>query len=69
MKKLSTDQITYIKDLIRNDCTLTLRELKAEIYDHYNLSVSLTTISNYINGFNFSLKRVDRIAERAECQN
>jgi len=49
--------------MINENCSLTLRELKFKINEEYQINVSQTTISKYIKGFHFSVKRLHLIAQ------
>jgi transposase len=58
-KKLNMKQTMFIKNLIDEDCTITLNGIKAEILAKENISISLTAISNYISNFHYSFKRIN----------
>ena len=47
-KKLSPDQIMFLKSLLVEDCTLTLKVLKAKIFSNFSISICEATISKYI---------------------
>lgn len=61
-KKLNTDQINFIRTELDNNCSLTLNELKSKILETYNITVSLPTISRYIQSFHYSIKRIQVMA-------
>lgn len=61
-KKLSADMILFLKSLLVEDCTLTLKTLKERLFLEFSISVCATTISNYIESFNFSIKRLSKVS-------
>lgn len=61
-KKLSGDHINFLKELLINDCTQTLKILKEKILIKFGISVCEATISNYIDAFNFSIKRLSKVS-------
>lgn len=63
-KSISIENSTFIKQLIEEDCGITLSCIKQKLFEKFNINVSISTISKYINEFNFSFKRVSLIPER-----
>lgn len=61
-KKFNEDEINFIKNLLYNDCTLSLKKIKEAIFDKFNITVSLPTIHKCIDNFGYSFKRVSRVA-------
>jgi len=64
-KKLTDSQVAFLKQCINENCSLTLKELRMKILDEFAISISEPTISKYIQGFNFSMKRLNLIAQAA----
>ena len=67
IRKLNEIEIAFIKNLLEEDCTLSLNKIKDAIFEKFNLSVSKPTINKYIDNFGFSFKRVSRVAARSVC--
>jgi transposase len=61
-KLLNPDQIESIKNMLMEDCTLTLGELSNKIRELYQIVVSKQTIGRYISAFHFSVKRIQPIS-------
>jgi len=59
--------LDHIQLKIDDDCTLSLRNLQAEISDTFNVDVSPSTIDRAIDGFKYSLKRIQNIAIAADA--
>ena len=53
---MQEEHITYLKDLLAEDCTLTLKHI-VQKFEENGLIVSQTTVNNAIAGFNYSFKR------------
>ena len=68
-KKLQDSEINIIKSWLEENCTLTLKEIKNKIFIEKNISVSLRTISRYIDSFNYSFKRINKISEHSITEN
>lgn len=64
-KKLSDDQILFIKDLLIEDCSLTLKAIKQSILSEFSISICEATISKYVKSFNYSIKRISKIPKAA----
>jgi len=64
-KKLSPEQILFIKELLIEDCSLTLKIIKQRILQKYSISICEATVSNYVDSFNFSIKRISKISTAA----
>ena len=47
-----------IRDMVDDDCSLTLKELQVLIEDMFGVQISKSTIANYIVGWRYSLKRI-----------
>jgi len=62
--KLTNEQKETMLSWVNENCTVTLSALKAKIQDIFNITVSTSTISRYIEKFHYSLKRVTIIPER-----
>ena len=56
--KLNDDQKHQIESWVKEDCTLTLKEMKKRVDDDFGVKVSESTISRILLGFHFSIKRV-----------
>ena len=63
-KKLNEEEIIYIKQMIDEDCTFTLRNLQSLIIQKFDKPVLIVSISNAIKGFSYSFKRISLIPER-----
>ena len=55
--RLQEEHFTYLKDLLAEDCTLTLKHI-VQKFEENGLIVSQTTVNNAIAGFNYSFKRL-----------
>lgn len=64
-KKLNPDHITWLKQELDNDCSQTLKTLQTKIKEAFQLSISTTSIATYISSFNYTLKRVQNITQKA----
>lgn len=62
-KKLDISNIEYIKSLIDEDCSITLRNIQSKLHHEKNIHVSLSTINRSILGFYYSVKRTSLIPE------
>lgn len=61
IKRLNNEYTNFIKEKIDNDCSITLKTLKENLFTEKNIVVSLTTINNAITDFNYSFKRCQLI--------
>ena len=66
-KKLSTEHTEFILNIIDEDCSVTLNQLKKMIKDQFDLNVSIPLISKVIGDFSYSFKRVGLVPERRNC--
>ncbi len=57
-KLIGEDHKVFIKEAINNDCGITIRSWKEMLLSKFNINVFLSTISKYIEAFNFSFKKV-----------
>ena len=57
-KLIGDDHKVFIKEIINNDCGITIRSLKEMLLSKFNIKVSFSTTSRYIKAFNFSFKKV-----------
>jgi hypothetical protein len=55
--RLQEEHLTFIKDLLAEDCTLTIKDIVLK-FEENGFFVSATTVTNAIVGFNYSLKRL-----------
>ena len=60
--KMNAVQIDFIKNLLEDNCTVSLKAIKEAIHAKFNISVSITTVHKYVDNFGFSFKRVSRVA-------
>ena len=58
--------LDHIQERIDNDCFQSLQDLKLVIRNVFNVQVCTSTIFNAIEGFKYSLKRVQCIAVAAD---
>ncbi|KII69998.1 hypothetical protein RF11_02307 [Thelohanellus kitauei] len=63
-KKLTQEQNDYILDLVDEDCSITLKELKIKLHERFGIQVCITTISKSLGDFLYSFKRVHMIPKR-----
>lgn len=68
-KKLSPEKINFIKNLLIEDCGLTLKEMKSKVLENFGISVCEATISKYVDSFNFSIKRMTKISNASITEN
>jgi len=61
--KLLNEHITFIKESLDEDCTISLKKLQELLMEIFNLKVSLPTIQKQISRFHYSFKRVSKVAE------
>ena len=52
---------SYVEELLREDCTRTLRFLKAAIQERFSVNLAVSTIFKNMGFINFSLKQVSAI--------
>ena len=64
-KKLSPNKVQFIKSLLEEDCTLSLKCIKENVFKEYAISVCEATLSKYVEGFNFTLKRLTKVSRSA----
>lgn len=57
-RKLSNEAITYMKELIANNCSISLKEIKNKLISKFNIRVCLSTIHNNLTNFLYTFKRV-----------
>lgn len=57
-KKISDDVGCEIRSWIDQDCAISLKEIKARCMLTFNLNVSIATLHRYVQGFNYSFKRI-----------
>lgn len=63
-KKISEDERIIIRDLIEEDCSVTLKKIQEKVFDVASKTVSVSLIHREITNFEFSFKRVQLIPER-----
>jgi len=59
--KISEEGRTLIENLIGNDVSVTLLDLKKKLLEQLNLHVLVTSINKVITTLNFTFKRVQLI--------
>jgi len=64
-KKLSPDQIMFLKSILVEDCTLILKVLKEKIFSNFSMCICEATISKYIESFNYTIKRMSKVSRSA----
>ena len=60
-KSIQNECKDYIKDLIAEDCSITLRKIKGRILEDKGTNISLASIHRSISDFEFTFKKVDII--------
>lgn len=60
-----TYDITCLENWLKEDCTLTNKELQELLHTHNEIDVSETTISRAVRGLHFTLKRVTERVDAA----
>ena len=63
-KKLNLEHQEFIKSLIDDDCSITLKKITEKIHQTFLISVSQKTIDRCLSEFSYSLKRTSLIPER-----
>jgi hypothetical protein len=66
-KKLLGSHVNWIKSLIDNDCSISLRRICELFFETFGFSVGKSTIDRVIGSFHYSFKRVSLILERRNC--
>ena len=61
-RKMNSLQVDFIKNLLDENCTLTLKQIKESINAEFKINVSVGTIHKYVGNFGYSFKRVARVA-------
>lgn len=56
-KKINEVETERIQEWIDEDCSITLARIKERLFEEFNLTVSVQTISKCISNFNYSFKR------------
>jgi transposase len=64
VKKHNHEQLDTLKSWIDENCTITQNKLVEKVKEVFKIQCSHTTINNYIDGFNYSLKKISLIPER-----
>ena len=59
----------HLKDLLKEDCTLTLKQLQASIIGKFGVKLALSTIFSNLGAINFSLKRISHIPVQQNMPN
>lgn len=62
---LTESEITFLRECIDDDCTVTLEELRERVFSIYDKIICTATISKYIKNFNYSFKRLHTVTERS----
>ena len=57
-KKVTPEISEFVKNQIDDEVSITLETLKNKISQHFDLTLSKSTINNMIDAFNYSFKRV-----------
>lgn len=68
-RKLSQEHNDFIMDLVDEDCSITLKEIKRKLNERFQLQVCISTISNVLGDFMYSFKRVHLVPIRRNCIN
>ena len=58
----------YIKELINNDCSITLKSIQNNLLNDFGVYISLPTIHRTIDAFSFTFKRLSIVPERRNCE-
>ena len=66
LKLLNDEQIEQVRSWIDDDCTISLSLIKGRILWEMLISVSESTIYNYIKAFHYTFKKVAKIANAAD---
>lgn len=61
--KLNDDHKSFIRDLVDNDCTITLEAIARKLRESHAISVTKQTVSNCLGSFHYSLKRIAIVPE------
>lgn len=57
-KMLSDENIAFLISKLEDDCEMTLKQLKNELFQQFNITCCVSTIANYLNGQLFTFKKV-----------
>lgn len=57
-KKLGSVHSDFLRERIRNNPTLTLRRMKELLHEHFDISVSISTIDRHLDGIHYSVKKL-----------
>lgn len=63
-KKLTEACLNSLFMLMRDDCSITLNEIKTKLFKMNNITVSVSTINRALKHFHYSFKRISLIPER-----
>lgn len=61
-KKLTESQVDILISWIENDCNLTLEQMTNKVRTHFNVSMTITTVGNYLEGRLYCCRRLDGLA-------
>ena len=62
-KKLSKDNMQYIQAILKEDCTLTLKQIQEKLKNDRNTIISIMTIHRCVNECSFSLERFGLVSK------
>jgi transposase len=63
-KSLDLTHEMSLREWIDEDASITLNSLKTKLFEKHGITVSIKTVDNYIDGFNYSFKRISLIPSR-----
>ena len=66
--RLTEDHLQYLRGLIDDDCTLTIRHLQESLQATTGLNVCESTVHNVLQGFNYSFKRISLVTVAAQTE-
>lgn len=66
--KLNANVKAKIRQWVDENATITLKNLKAKVFENFSLNVSTTTIYRTIKNFHYSLKKITIVPERRNFQ-
>jgi len=61
---LNEEEKIWVKDLVDQNCSITLHSLKKKVHEMFQKSVSCSTLFNYLKDFHYTLKRISVIPEK-----
>ena len=68
-KKVESESMNYIKELIAEDCSITLKNIKKKLHWDKNIDISVASIQRSIKDFEYTFKKVDLVPQARNTEN